>query len=80
MAFYRNKTTGLIQHHPVSGIGDSLNSVEIEETGRPIKPRTSKAPSADERRRANQLIKDNSPSKKTTGNQAVDSKEQKGAK
>lgn len=60
MAYYRNRTTGRVQYHPQSGIGDSLNSDEIAENGKPVKPRTSLAPSSDELRRAKDLLKDNS--------------------
>ena len=38
MAYYRNRTTGIIQSHPKSGIGDSLNSDEVGQDGKPVKP------------------------------------------
>ncbi len=60
MAYYRNDTTGRVQFHPKSGIGKSLGSTEIAEDGKPVKPRTSLAPSSDELRRAKALLKDNS--------------------
>jgi hypothetical protein len=62
MAYYRHNVTGKTQFHPKSGIGDSLNSVEIGEDGKPVKPRTSLAPSADEIKRAKALLKDNTAS------------------
>lgn len=37
-AYYRNRVTGIVQAHPKSGIGDSLNSDEIGQDGKPIKP------------------------------------------
>lgn len=93
MAYYRNRTTGKVQFHPKSGIGDSLNSDEIEETGKPIKPRTSLAPSKDELKAAKNLLKDQSATplevaaneaivkegSKTTGKKAGDTKKQEGA-
>lgn len=89
MAYYRNRTTGKVQFHPVSGLGDSFNADEIEETGRAIKPRTALAPSADELRDAKKLMKDNSPTpssvegvKNVADNRGGDSAKtkQKGAK
>lgn len=77
MAYYRNNTTGLVAFHPVSGIGDSLGSTEIGEDARPVKPRTSKAPTADELKRAKNLMKD--ASKTTDSNEAGDTNKQKGA-
>jgi hypothetical protein len=59
MAYYRNDTTGKVQFHPKSGIGASLGSTEIAEDGKPVKPRTTLAPSADEIKRAKALLKDN---------------------
>lgn len=37
-AYYRNRETGIIQAHPVSGIGDSLNSDEVGVDAKPIVP------------------------------------------
>lgn len=59
MAYYRNQLTGKVQFHPKSGIGASLGSTEIAEDGKPVKPRTTLAPSADEIKRAKALLKDN---------------------
>ena len=56
--FYRNRTTGRVQSHPQSGIGDSLNSDEIGQDGKPVKPRTSLAPSKAELKSAKALLKD----------------------
>lgn len=36
--FYRNRETGIVQAHPKSGIGNSLNSDEIGQDGKPVKP------------------------------------------
>ncbi len=36
--FYRNRATGIVQAHPKSGIGNSLNSDEIGQDGKPVKP------------------------------------------
>lgn len=60
MAYYRNNQTGRVQFHPKSGLGASLNSTEIADDGKPVKPRTSLAPSADEIRTAKGLLKDHS--------------------
>lgn len=57
-AYYRNRETGLVQAHPVSGLGESFNSDEIGEDGKPVKPYTSLAPTADELRAAKALLKD----------------------
>lgn len=35
-AFYRNRETGIVQSHPTSGLGDSFNSDEIGEDGKPL--------------------------------------------
>lgn len=61
--YYRNNETGIIQAHPQSGLGDVFNSVEIAEDGKPIKPHTSLAPSADELRSAKQLLRGGKPKK-----------------
>ena len=65
MAYYRNDTTGKVQFHPKSGIGASLGSTEIAEDGKPVKPRTSLAPSSDELRSAQSLLKDNTQTPST---------------
>lgn len=57
--YYRNRETGIVQFHPVSGLGDDFNADEIGEDGKPVKPRTSLAPTADEIRNAKALLKDN---------------------
>ena len=36
--YYRNRETGLVQPHPTSGLGESLNSDEIGKDGKPVKP------------------------------------------
>lgn len=36
--YYRNRETGIIQRHPVSGLGESLNSDEVGEDAKPIVP------------------------------------------
>lgn len=60
-ALYRNRTTGIIQRHPVSGIGESLNSDEIGEDGKPFV----KLPiTKDKIKQAKNLMKDDP---KTTG-------------
>lgn len=38
MALYKNRETGIIQSHPRSGIGDSLNSDEVGEDSKPVVP------------------------------------------
>ena len=35
---YKNNETGIIQFHPKSGIGASLNSTEVAEDSRPVVP------------------------------------------
>ncbi len=60
MAYYRNRQTGKVQMHPVSGLGDTFNADEIGEDGKTIKPYTSLAPSKTELKEANELLKDKS--------------------
>lgn len=38
MAYYRNRETGLIQAHPVHGLGEAFNSDEVGEDAKPILP------------------------------------------
>ena len=38
MALYKNNETGIIQSHPRSGIGASLNSTEVAEDSKPVVP------------------------------------------
>lgn len=38
MTLYRNRETGIVQFHPTAGLGDSFNSDEIGEDGKPVKP------------------------------------------
>lgn len=66
MTYYRNRETGLTQFHPVSGLGDTFNADEIEETGKPVKPRTSLAPSQAEIKEARDLMKDKTGTADTT--------------
>lgn len=37
-AYYRNRETGTIQGHPVSGLGEFFNSDEVGEDAKPILP------------------------------------------
>lgn len=89
MAYYRNNETGKVQFHPKPGIGASLGSTEIAEDGKPVKPRTSLAPSSDELRSAQALLKDNTQTpatrkprgrgaSKTSGTKAGDTNKQEG--
>jgi len=55
--FYRNRETGIIQSHPQSGIGDSLNSDEIGEDGKPVKPFVKLPITPDKVKRASALAK-----------------------
>jgi|GEM_PF-2884362 len=71
MTFYRNRETGLVQSHPKSGIGDSLNADEIGEDAKPVKPYTSLAPSRKEVKAAKGLMKDHGGNPKTTGDNTV---------
>jgi hypothetical protein len=57
--YYRNRETGLVQWHPVAGLGETFNADEIEETGKPVKPITSLAPSKTELKAAQDLMKTN---------------------
>lgn len=41
--YYRNRETGYISWHPVSGLGDTFNAEEVGENGKPILPLGSSA-------------------------------------
>ena len=46
-AYYRNRETDIVQAHPVSGLGETFNSIEVGEDGKPIdgsKPKAKRAP------------------------------------
>ena len=76
--YYRNRETGRVQVHPKAGLGDTFNADEIGEDGKPVKPRTSLAPSGAELKAAKELLRDQSAGAsgptKTTGNSAGNSK------
>lgn len=76
-AYYRNRETGIVQAHPQSGIGESLNSDEIEDNGKPVKPRTSLAPTKDELKKRSALAKGPKTTEAKTG--TGESKKQEGA-
>jgi hypothetical protein len=65
-AYYRNRTTGLLQSHPKSGLGEFFNSDEIGQDGKPVKPHTSLAPSKDELKRARDLMTDKTKTPEAT--------------
>ena len=67
MAYYRNRVTDQVSFHPVSGLGETFNAEEIADNGKPVKPRTSLAPTAQELKDAKGLLKDNSGTPNTTG-------------
>jgi len=75
-AFYRNRETGIVQSHPVSGLGESFNSDEIGEDGKPVKPVIPLGASADEAKRLRELAKD-STAPEATGTGSTN--KQKGA-
>lgn len=79
--FYRNRETDKVQSHPQSGIGESLNADEIGEDARPVKPRTSLAPSPEEVKAGRALLRDVAANPKTTEAKSGtgDSNKQKGA-
>ena len=79
--YYRNNDTDKTQFHPKSGLGATFNAVEIEETGKPVKPRTSLAPSKKEIAESKALLKDHSGTTKTTAaaSGSGDSNKQEGA-
>jgi|GEM_PF-4449445 len=37
MTYYRNRTTGKIQAHPKSGLGERFNADEVGQDGKPVK-------------------------------------------
>lgn len=82
LAYYEHNVTGKRSWHPKSGIGDSLNATEIGEDGKPVKPRTSLAPSPEELREAGKALKApegaKKPSTKTTGTKAGDTNKEGG--
>lgn len=78
MTWYRNRETGIIQHHPVSGLGDAFNSEEVGEDGKPVKPRVPLGASKQETQRLVNLAKAPKTTEATTG--TGDSNKQKGTK
>lgn len=58
--FYRNRETGRIQAHPKAGIGDSLNSDEVGEDGKVLKPFVSLPITKDKIKKAKSLMVDQS--------------------
>ena len=79
MALYRNNETGLVQRHPKSGIGTSLNSTEINEDGSPIdgsKPRVPLGSSKKTVAAARRLQSASSGNPKATGKPAGDNKKE----
>jgi hypothetical protein len=74
MTFYRNRETGIIQAHPVSGLGETFNSDEVGEDAKPIVPLGA---STDETKRRLDLAKAPKTPEATTG---TGSTEKKGAK
>lgn len=71
MAWYRNRETGIIQAHPVSGLGDVFNSDEVGEDAKPVIPLG--AP-ADETKRRLDLAKGSTTPEATTGNGSTNTK------
>lgn len=59
--FYRNRETGIIVAHPVAGIGDSLNSDEVGEDGKALKPFVALPITPDKIKAAQELMKDKNP-------------------
>lgn len=67
-AYYRNRETGNIQSHPVSGLGDDFNSDEVGEDGKVVKPFVKLPITDDKIKSAKSLMKDHdSGSKPGTG-------------
>ena len=75
-AYYRNRETGLVQSHPTSGLGDSLNSDEIGLDGKPVKPYIPLGASSEDAARIAKLANPKN-SEATTGTGST--KNQKGA-
>lgn len=73
---YRNRETEKTQFHPVSGLGDTFNSDEIDATGHPVnKPRVPLGSSQAEVGKARKAQKPTTGSK-TTGTKAGDTNEE----
>ena len=72
--FYRNRVTGIVQAHPKSGIGDSLNSDEIGQDGKPIKPFVALPITKDKIKSAKSLLGEGAKrsSRRVTGDTAPD--------
>lgn len=66
---YKNNETGIIQYHPRSGIGASLNSTEVDEDSKPVVPL-----GADKKTTAERVKLAKGGSTKTTGTPAVEDK------
>lgn len=65
--YYRNRETGIVQAHPTSGLGESLNSDEIGQDGKPVKPVIPLGASDDEIKRLKNLAKGSKTPEATTG-------------
>jgi hypothetical protein len=56
-AYYRNRETGIVQAHPVSGLGEFFNAEEVGLDGKPVKPVIPLGASAAEQKRLTKLAK-----------------------
>lgn len=74
MTFYRNRETGIIQSHPTAGLGDSFNSDEVGEDGKPVKPFIPLGASTEETSRRIKLAKAKTP-EATTGTGSTNEQE-----
>jgi hypothetical protein len=80
MPLYKNRETGIVQFHPKGGIGDSINSDEVDETSKPVKPRAPLGTGKKEVARRRSLQKPRTPRAPKTPDATSDgSANQKGA-
>lgn len=74
--YYRNDQTGIIQRHPVSGLGAFLNSTEVGPDAKPLVPLGA---STDETKRRTKLAKGDADEKTpeaTTGTGSANKKQE----
>lgn len=67
--FYRNLETGIIQSHPVAGLGDSFNAEEVGEDGKVVKPFVALPITPDKVRSAKALLNDHRDTNKQESDQ-----------
>lgn len=74
--YYRNRETGKVQVHPKSGLGESFNSDEIGQDGKPIKPFVALPITKDKIKEAKSLMRSHETPEATTGTGSATKKQE----